>query len=78
MLIHIKCYKNTNFFLLKFKAEFKNYYFGAGSEIFDKLEPHKNGPALQHCQKLGTPVTDKKKIPQITGTKKSSVSLHLF
>jgi hypothetical protein len=26
---------------------------GAGAEIFDKLEPelepHKNGPALQHC-----------------------------
>jgi hypothetical protein len=23
---------------------------GAGAEIFDKLEPHKNGPAPQHCR----------------------------
>jgi hypothetical protein len=22
---------------------------GAGAEIFDKPEPHKNGPAPQHC-----------------------------
>jgi hypothetical protein len=25
---------------------------GAGAEIFDKLEPHKNGPAPQHWANL--------------------------
>jgi hypothetical protein len=44
-------FKALNFFTFYQKYMTKTVGAGAGADIFDKLvpEPHKNGPAPQHC-----------------------------